>query len=142
MSPANPSEFLISNVCVMIPKNGDELPATISSRSDVYLFEHGDIVRCHCRTWKDRDSRKVSGANNERRLTKTQWQKRIALHSNHSCRAVAVADLAAQGRLCFRVVFRRGIIRALCGQGPFHYSRAGITRPKLGHRTKKLGLRL
>src|SRR4030095_8958291 len=31
------------------------------------------------------------------------------------------------------------IVRALCGQGPFHHSCAGIARPKLGHRAKKIG---
>ena len=28
-------------------------------QSDLYLFERGDIVRCHCRAWKDRDSGEV-----------------------------------------------------------------------------------
>ena len=90
----------------MVPRNGDELPASIAFRGDLYLwFEHGDIVRCHCRAWKDRDSGEVIHANGERWLTKTQRPKRIAVRSDGSRRAVAVAGLAAQGRwLCFRVV--------------------------------------
>ena len=133
----------MSKLCVTIPGNGDALPASTAFWGDVYLFERGDIVRCHCRTRKDCHSREVSHANGERWLTETEWPQRLALHSDRSCRAVAVADLAAQSRwLSFRVVFRGGIVRALCGQGRLHYSRAGIARPKLGHRTEKLGLRL
>jgi hypothetical protein len=95
------------------------------------------------RTRKDCRSREVSHASGERWLTETEWPQRLALHSDRSCRAVAVADLAAQSRwLSFRVVIREGIVRALCGQRRFHYSRAGIARPKLGHRTEKLGPRL
>src|SRR5262245_39953674 len=128
----------------MVPRNGDELPAAIAFRGDLYLlFERGDIVRCYCRAWKDRDSGQGIHPNRERWLTKTQQPKRITLHPYGSRRAVAVADLAAQGRwLRFRVVCRRPIIRVLCGQGPFHHSCAGIAWLKLGHRTKKLGLRL
>src|SRR4029450_11558427 len=131
-------------MCVcMIPRHGDELPASIAFRGDVYLFERGDIVRCHCRTRTDCDSPEVIHANDEPWLTETQWPKRIALHSDRSCRAVALADLAAQGRwFRFRGVFRGGIVGTLWGERSFHYSRAGITRPKLGHRTKKLGLRI
>jgi hypothetical protein len=122
-------------------RRGGELPASIAFRGDLYLlFERGDIVRCHCRTWKDRDSGQVIHANGERWLTTTQQPKRIHLHSNGSPRAVAAAHLAAQGRwLCFRVVFGGRIIRVLCGQGTFHYSCAAIAQPNLGHRTKKLG---
>jgi len=100
------SEFLMSSVCAMVLRNGDELPASIAFRGDLYLlFERGDIVRCHCRAWKDRDSGEVIHANGERWLTKTQRPKRIAVRSDGSRRAVAVAGLAAQGRwLCFRVV--------------------------------------
>jgi hypothetical protein len=64
---------------------GGELPASIPFRGDLYLlFERGDIVRGHCRTWKDRDSGEVIHANGERWLTKTQRPKRIALHSTGS----------------------------------------------------------
>ena len=96
----------MSSVCAMVLRNGDELPASIAFRGDLYLlFERGDIVRGHSRTWKDRDSGEVIHANGERWLTKTQRPKRIAVRSDGSRRAVAVAGLAAQGRwLCFRVV--------------------------------------
>src|SRR5262245_1920761 len=132
-----------SRTCVMVVRNGDELPASIAFRGDLcLLFQRGHIVRCHCRAWKDVDSGEVIHANRERWLTKTQQPKRITLHPYGSRRAVAVADLAAQGRwLCFRVVCRRRVIRVLCGQRPFHHSCAGIAWPKLGHGTKKLGLR-
>ena len=132
----------MSNVCV--PRNGDESPASIMFRGALYLlFGSGDIVRCQHRAWTDRSSGKLIHADGKRWLAKTQRPKRITLHSNGSRRAVAVADLAVQGRwLSFRVVWRQRIIRALRGQGPFHYSRAGITRPKLGHRIKRMGLRL
>ena len=80
----------------MLPHNGDESPASIAFRGDLYLlFELGDIVRCHHRAWKDRAPGELSHANGERWLTKTQRTKRIALHSDGSRRAVAVADLAA-----------------------------------------------
>src|SRR5204863_153021 len=38
----------MSSVCAMVPRNGDELPASIAFRGDPYLyllFERGDIVR-------------------------------------------------------------------------------------------------
>ena len=42
------SEFLMLNVCAMLQHNGDESPASIAFRGDLYLlFERGDIVRCH-----------------------------------------------------------------------------------------------
>src|SRR6187549_2058271 len=82
-----------------VPGNGDESPASIVFRGDLYLlFERGDIVRCHHRAWKDRDSGELIRANGERWLAKTQRPKRIALHSDGSRRAVAIADSAAQGK--------------------------------------------
>jgi phospholipase/carboxylesterase len=83
----------MSKLCVMIPGNGDALPASTAFRGDVYLFERGDIVRCHCRTRKDCHSREVSHANGERWLTETEWPQRLALHSDRSCRAVPLLIL-------------------------------------------------
>jgi predicted esterase len=98
----------------MVPRDADELPASTAFRRGLYrLFERGHIVRCYRRAWKSRNSGEVSDAKRERWLTKTQRPKRIALHSDWSRRAIAIADLAAQGRwLCFRVVCRRRIIPA------------------------------
>ena len=60
---------------------GGELPPSIAFRGDLYLlFERGDIVRRHCRTWKDRDSGELIDENGERWLTKTQRPKRSPLH--------------------------------------------------------------
>src|SRR5262245_13091225 len=62
-----------SRTCVMVVRNGDELPASIAFRGDLcLLFQRGHIVRCHCRAWKDVDSGEVIHANRERWLTKTQ----------------------------------------------------------------------
>ena len=69
--------------------------------------------------------------------------KRITLRAPESRRAVALADLAAQiWRLSEGMVCWQRIVRALCGEGPLHYSCAGIAQPKLENRTKNLGLRL
>ena len=66
-----------------VPGNGDESPASIVFRGDLYLlFERGDIVRCHCRAWKDRDSGEVNHTKPERWVTETQRQKRVAIHSD------------------------------------------------------------
>ena len=90
----------------MVSRDADELPASMAFRGGLYrLFERGHIVRCYRRAWKSRNSGEVSDAKRERWLTKTQRPKRIAVRSDGSGRAVAVAGLAAQGRwLCFRVV--------------------------------------
>ena len=104
-----------------VPRHGDESPALIAFRGDLYLlFERSGIVLCHCRAWKDRDSGELIHANGERWLTKTQRPKRIALHSDGSRRAVAVAGLAAQGRwLCLRVVCRGGSYAPYADKGRF-----------------------
>src|SRR5690242_18797960 len=112
----------------MVPRDADELPASMAFRGGLYrLFECGHIVRCYRRAWKSRSSGEVSDRKRERWLTTTQRPKRIALHSGWSRRAIAIVDLAAQGRwLCFRVVCRGRIIRGLCGQGLFYYPCTGI----------------
>ncbi len=124
----------MSNVCAMV---------LIMATNRLLRLRFSAVFICCLsvhRAWKDRASGELIHANGERWLTKTQRPKRIALHPDGSRRAVAVARLAAQGRwLCFRVVWRERILRALCGQGPFHYSCAAISRPKLGHGPKNWG---
>ena len=66
-----------------VPRNGDESPASIAFRGDLCLvFERGDIVPCQQRAWKDRASGELIHTDGERWLTKTQWPKRITLHTN------------------------------------------------------------
>ena len=91
----------------MVPHNGDESPASIAFRGDLYLLLGcGDIIRCQHGAWKDCASGELIHADGERLVSKNSVaQTEEPNIPKRSRRAVAVADLAAQGRwLCFRVV--------------------------------------
>ena len=135
--------FLLSNVCAMFHA-WRRIACFDSVSRDLYLLSGpGDIVRCDHRARKDRDRgeahHRTASAGLQNRSGRNGLLYMPMRQTEPSPLLILLHKAGGSPTEWFS---GRRIIRALCGEGPFHYSCAGFTGRKLGNRTEKMGLRL